>query len=91
MFLHKKTVHEGLKDYACANCEKKFVNKSNLFVHQKTIHESQKAFATNHYSDDLCGMVYEGDDERNASQEVFSEQSNVKEQQKVVQVIKSSS
>ncbi|CAB0035128.1 unnamed protein product [Trichogramma brassicae] len=36
---HQKTVHEGRKDYACDECEKKFGHKQTLLMHQKTVHE----------------------------------------------------
>ncbi|CAB0035331.1 unnamed protein product [Trichogramma brassicae] len=39
------TVHEGFKNYACDQCEKKYRRKSHLLIHQRTVHESRKDYA----------------------------------------------
>ncbi|CAB0033813.1 unnamed protein product [Trichogramma brassicae] len=38
------TVHEGRKDYACGNCERKFGLKKDLIGHQRTVHEGRKDY-----------------------------------------------
>ncbi|CAB0032688.1 unnamed protein product [Trichogramma brassicae] len=42
---HQRTVHEGRKDFACDECEKKFGHKQHLLRHQRTVHETQKNYA----------------------------------------------
>uniref|UniRef100_A0ABD2XDA1 C2H2-type domain-containing protein n=1 Tax=Trichogramma kaykai TaxID=54128 RepID=A0ABD2XDA1_9HYME len=38
-------VHEGRKDYACDQCEKKSGQKSDLLKHKMTVHEGRKDYA----------------------------------------------
>ena len=36
--LHIRTVHEGVKDFECQYCNKKFTTQSNLKVHEAALH-----------------------------------------------------
>ena len=36
--MHIKTVHEGVKDFECQFCPKKFTTQSNLRVHLAALH-----------------------------------------------------
>ena len=49
---HKKSVHEGVY-YECAECGRRFGEKSNMNVHFKTVHEEEK-----HYKCIKCGLQF---------------------------------
>ncbi|CAB0042988.1 unnamed protein product [Trichogramma brassicae] len=42
--VHQKIIHEGRKDYACHNCEKKFGDRSSLIRHSKIVHEGRENY-----------------------------------------------
>ena len=42
--IHKKTVHEIIKDYKCVSCEKTFGQKGDLDAHLKLVHEKIQAY-----------------------------------------------
>ncbi|CAB0034595.1 unnamed protein product [Trichogramma brassicae] len=44
-------VHEGRKDFACDQCEKKFGRKSTMLIHRKTVHEGQLNIQLYHFCD----------------------------------------
>ena len=42
--LHRKVVHEGIKDHKCGSCGKSFSFGHHLKSHFKTVHEGLKEF-----------------------------------------------
>ena len=52
LFLHTKSVHEGVK-HECAECGKRFGDKSHMNTHYKTVHLQEKKFKCQ-----KCGLQF---------------------------------
>ena len=51
--MHRKVVHEGIKDHKCGSCGKSFSFGHHLKSHFKTVHEGLKEFNC-----ESCGKIF---------------------------------
>ena len=52
LYIHKKTVHEGIKSFECNKCGKFFSQKNNLKIHIQMLHEGVPFFCN------LCKKMF---------------------------------
>uniref|UniRef100_A0ABD2X6N1 C2H2-type domain-containing protein n=1 Tax=Trichogramma kaykai TaxID=54128 RepID=A0ABD2X6N1_9HYME len=49
MMIHRDTIHNDEKNYACHKCEKKFEFRSHLSRHQISVHKDRKNLSCNNF------------------------------------------